>query len=532
MSSLENFMIPIIFFNLSVIFHGISMVIFSLGIIKSREDRIKLKSPSKLNSREGTIEIGNIIKNRKKFFLSLKDFEKHMFICGATGTGKTNFLQNLLINFTKNHHVPFFLVEFKGEYHFLQKKIKNLLILWPGRNFSINIFNPENTNPIIHAERIFDILKSIKLIDNSNSEYSPQMEKVLVEILIKTCSTEKLRGWDGFEKCCQEYLEQNKNAIPMLKQTLISVKNRIRRYSEGPLSALFDKERHLEVKKIFDHNILLDLSSIIHLGGDKEDALFFLNIILKYLWDMNLTRGALDYSGIKHITIVEDAQYFAPQDLIKKKKITTYLEDIALLQRGTGECLITLATRPDISEEILANCGVIAIFKNHMEREFLCKLLNLDIDKEKYLSSLDEGECIVRISSINKPFLLKIPLIHRHSLELSDIKMKNEKILQILKNYKIDEKLRDQIVSKKLKDRILHSLYAIKRRIINLFNKIKKKIRILRKDDNRRLLNNVEYKNNIREKDKKIEFLNDEKEEAESFEFYITKLIDLQEKKE
>ena len=33
---------------------------------------------------------------------------------------------------------------------------------------------------------------------------------------------------------------------------------------------------------------------------------------------------------------------------MKKNKLTTYLEDIALLQRGTGECLITLATRPDI----------------------------------------------------------------------------------------------------------------------------------------------------------------------------------------
>lgn len=52
---------------------------------------------------------------------------------------------------------------------------------------------------------------------------------------------------------------------------------------------------------------------------------------------------------------IEDAQYFAPQDIMKKSKLTTYLEDIALLQRGAGECLITLATHPDISKEILAN---------------------------------------------------------------------------------------------------------------------------------------------------------------------------------
>ena len=74
----------------------------------------------------------------------------------------------------------FFLVEFKGEYHFLQRKIDNLIILWPGENFSINIFNPENSSPEIHAERVFDILKSGQFLDE-NSDYSPQMEKVLVE---------------------------------------------------------------------------------------------------------------------------------------------------------------------------------------------------------------------------------------------------------------------------------------------------------------------------------------------------------------
>ena len=53
--------------------------------------------------------------------------------------------------------------------------------------------------------------------------------------------------------------------------------------------------------------------------------------------------------------IIEDAQYLAPQDLSKKSKLTTYLEDIALLQRGAGERLITIVTRPNISKEILAN---------------------------------------------------------------------------------------------------------------------------------------------------------------------------------
>jgi len=327
------------------------------------------------------------------------------------------------------------LVEFKGEYHFLQRKIEDLLILRPGENFSINIFNPGTSPSEVHAERIFDILKSGKFLDDA-AEFSPQMEKVLVEIITKVCQNKKFQSWQGFYDYCKEYAKNKKAEIPMLSQTIISITNRIRRFSLGSLKSLFDSENTVNTESLFKRNILIDLSSIIRLGGEKEDALFFLNMILKYLWDKNLTRGAFNFQGIKHITIVEDTQYFAPKDLIRKNKLTTYLEDIALLQRGTGECLISLATHPDISEEILANCGILVCFKTHIEKEFLCKLLNLDVEHEDYLSILKRGQCIARVNSIERPFLLKVPYIPREWLEISEINRNNEQILEKLSRLK------------------------------------------------------------------------------------------------
>ncbi|MFW9784295.1 MAG: ATP-binding protein [Candidatus Heimdallarchaeota archaeon] len=430
-----NVVIPTMLFNLSCFFVCISIIMILLDIFQLERSIIVLEKPSRIASKKGDIPIGRVLKGRlkkQKFSLSLKDLEKHMFICGATGTGKSNFLQNFLINFAKHHPIPFLLVEFKGEYHFLQKKIEDVLIFWPGENFSINIFNPEKTSPIIHAERIFDILKSGKFLDE-NSEFTPQMEKVLVEILTKVCQIKKYQNWKGFEYFCEEYLKKNENNIPMLNQTLISIKNRIRRFSKGPLRALFEENTKIDISELFTRKIILDLSSIIRLGGEKEDALFFLNMILKYLWDKNLMSGAHDFKGIKHLTVIEDAQYFAPQDLMKKSKITTYLEDIALLQRGTGECLITLATRPAISREILANNGIVLTFKNHLEKEIMCDLLNLDFEKKNYLSVLEEGQCIIRINSIKEPFLLEVPYIRQESLNFSEIYENNKEALKTTK---------------------------------------------------------------------------------------------------
>ena len=449
--------------NLLLFLLCFSISLFIYSLYHHNDDIIELEKPSYLESRKGNIKIGRIVEighEKHNFFLSLKDLEKHMFICGATGTGKTNFLQHFLVNFTKRYKIPFMLVEFKGEYHFLQRKIENLLILRPGENFSINIFNPEDSLPEIHAERIFDILKSGKFLDES-TEFSPQMEKVLVEILTKVCKNKEFQSWEGFYKYCKDYATNKQKEIPMLSQTLISITNRIRRFSLGSLKAIFDKDNKVKVNDLFKRNVLFDLSSIIRLGGEKEDALFFLNMVLKYLWDKNLTRGAFNFQGIKHITIVEDIQYFAPKDLTRKNKLTTYLEDIALLQRGTGECLISLATHPDISEEILANCGVLISFKTHMEKEFLCKLLNLDSENEDYLSILEEGQCIVRVNSIKRPFLLSVPLIKREWLEPIEI---NEFVLNKSSTLKTDNN----------KENNKHSLHYFKDLFKNLCTKLKK----------------------------------------------------------
>ncbi|MHA2122731.1 MAG: ATP-binding protein, partial [Promethearchaeota archaeon] len=429
---------PTIAFNLSNIIFCASIILFLLVFFQTDKDGINLKIPPRTSSKRGEIFIGRVLKGKvrkHKFWIPIKDLEKHMFICGATGTGKSNFLMNFLMNFSPKFDIPFFLVEFKGEYHFLQNKIEDVLILWPGENFSINIFNPGNTSPIIHAERIFDILRSGQFIDD-NSEYSPQMEKVLVEILTKVCQNKNFQNWTGFEHYCEIYLREKKNSIPMLSQTLISIKNRIRRFSKGPLKALFEENRRIKIQELLKRNIILDLSSIIRLGGEKDDTLFFLNMILKYLWDENLMNGALNFKGIKHLTIIEDAQYFAPQDFNKKNKLTTYLEDIALLQRGTGECLITLATRPDISKEILANNGIVLTFKNHIDKEIMCDLLNLNSEDKNFLSILEEGRCIIRTNSIKEPFLLEVPFIDHDSLTFTEIYQHNKKLLEkSSKNY-------------------------------------------------------------------------------------------------
>ena len=419
----------LVFGGISMLLCLFSVIVFILSFYFKENYAILLDYPSRAKARRGTIKLGRIINGNKKkynFLLNIEDLAHHMFVCGITGTGKSNFLQNLLLDFTKKYDIPFLITEFKGEYHFLQRKIPDLLIIKPGENFSINIFDPEGADPQIHAERVFKIFESGGLLENI--DYSPQMERVFVDILNDVCPHEESRNWETFFSISEKHSAEQHDLT--FKKSIFAIENRIRKYSISTLKDIFAKKSGLDVKELFNHKVLLDLSSIIRLGGEKEDALFFLNMILKYLWDKNIEKGSKDYQGIKHITIIEDAQYFAPQELSNRTKLTSYIEDTALLLRGTGECLISLATRPNISNEILANCGVLVSFQNHMQKALMQELLNLTEEQKEYLSMLKRGRCIIRINSIEKPFLLKVPCIERSWLGDNEIREQNKKILE------------------------------------------------------------------------------------------------------
>ncbi|MCP4761478.1 MAG: ATP-binding protein, partial [archaeon] len=359
----------------------------------------------------GVLNIGNIISNRNKnkFLLEKKDLKKHVFITGLTGMGKTNLIQVFLKQITKNmKEIPFLLTEFKGEYSGLKKMIDNVEILKPGENFTINIFDPIDEDPNTYAEKLLKMFISGQIITFSE-EYSAQMEKILIEILSEVCSDINNRNWEGFDYYSKIIKEKYKKEIPYLNQTLISINNRLRRLRTGALKDIFETSPKFCLKDITRKKVILDLSNIIRSGGDINDAIFFANLIFNTIWMDNLSNGKSE--SIRHFTIIEDAIFYSSKKNARHQVQSNYIEDMAFLLRGTGECLITINTRPTISEDVMANAGVTISFQLSYDRDIMGKLLVLRTGKFYYLTKLNVGECLIKVNSISTPFLLKVPKI-------------------------------------------------------------------------------------------------------------------------
>ena len=157
----------------------------------------------------------------------------------------------------------------------------------------------------------------------------------------------------------------------------------------------------MTLQDVIKKKIIIDLSNIIRLGGTKEDAVFFANILFNSIWIQNLKHG--ESQEIRHFTIIEDSQFFISQKSVRSQVRTNYLEDFALLLRGTGECLININTRPNISEDIMANAGVIISFQLSYDQKMMGRLLAIREKKYSYLTKLKVGQCLIKVNSIPTP---------------------------------------------------------------------------------------------------------------------------------
>ncbi|XEO77911.1 hypothetical protein WKT22_02947 [Candidatus Lokiarchaeum ossiferum] len=392
-----------------LIFLGIGNIMFYFKLRPKNIPNLLLKKPELKSYPRGKVRIGTIFHEQKilkKFKLNIEDIKRHIIIYGQTGTGKTWFLKNFLYQFSKNFpEIPFMLFEFKGEYSDLSSTISNVDIIRPGENFKINLFDCDIFQKEIYVEILFDSLKSCQIIEG-NADFSPQMEKVLVDVLKKVCFDSKNQSWNTLFTIMDEYTVQNVRNIPMLNQTIISIKNRLRRYASGTLSSLFNfSEDSDHISDLLSKNCVIDLGHILKLGGSKEDVIFFANLILKWIWEFNMKKNPSD--SLNHITIFEDASYIASRKLLETSHLSTYLEDIALLLRGKGEALITLTTTLDISKNIILNSGTKFFFKFNENPEDINYFIGLKSQDHIDINALNIGFCLAKIDSISEVFLLK-----------------------------------------------------------------------------------------------------------------------------
>ena len=253
---------------------------------------------------------------KTKTLLDLDTFASHMFICGSSGSGKSNTTYNLLQKLIDNK-VPFLVIEpAKGEYKIEFADLPGINIFTVDETpYRLLRINPFEFSAGIHIrEHLDNIVQVVSACWPLYGAMPGLLKKAFEQVYLD-------HGWDleHSERIVNrgskfpvfadlvKVLERIINESPYSAQTKGDYKgallNRVSSLCNGFEGQIFGRSIGIPDTTLFNKNTIIDLSSI---GSDETRSLIMGILIIK-LKNYRKTVTTGPNSNLVHVTVLEEA---------------------------------------------------------------------------------------------------------------------------------------------------------------------------------------------------------------------------------
>ena len=328
--------------------------------------------------------------------LQINWLREHIAILGATGTGKTTLVKKLMTELSTKTNVPWWIFDIKGTEYSDLAKLKDVTILRPGLDpaFVIDLLDVENDSHHVHST--FSLLREL-LRENSSSELSPAMEKLLREAVTATASN--TTGGNSLEYLMQK-INDIANKDRMGNMTRDALLNRLEILTREPLgSILRGGPDAFRISNLMGRRVVFDLRYVSRVGG-MDSARLLYNLVAKKIFDVAMKRGIVP--GLHHVVVLEEASNLVPESYTRNSAAdVTTGESMVMLQRATGQGVIVVSTRPNISSNILANTSTKITFRLPYDSQVGGRFMSIEPNQEQYLRTLERGRALILMPQCN-----------------------------------------------------------------------------------------------------------------------------------
>lgn len=402
------------------------------------------------------VQSGNII-DKIDVFIDKNNLDKHIFITGVTGSGKTTTCHKILID----SDLPFLVIEpAKTEYRILADKYDDLIVFTLGKD----TVTPFRLNPF-EFFRHESITSRVDMI-RASIEASFDMEAAipqLIESAIYACY--KDYGWDISTNKNKIYgdsaFDDGVYAFPTLEDLINkvdvvvdeqgfdvrlrndyigSIKARLQGLLMGSKGLMLNTRRSVDFEDLLERRVVLEFEEI----RSATEKSLVMGFVLTNLMEAIKARF-LKYGAFHHITLVEEAHRllskFAPGDSPNKKHGVETFSDMLAEIRKYGESLVIVDQIPNkLTPEVLKNTNTKIVHKLFAEddKEAIGNTIVLSREQKEFLSNLDTGRAVVFTQGFNKALQVQINNITNttSSKQISEATLREMVLRYYADNYK------------------------------------------------------------------------------------------------
>ena len=369
------------------------------------------------------LPLGHLVQSGKELdgidvSLDNRELDKHIFVAGVTGSGKTTTCQKILMR----SDLPFLVIEpAKTEYRILTKKFDDILIFTLGREknapFRLNpfemyphesvtshvdmimasiesAFDMEAAIPQIIERALYECYKDYgwDIANDTNSYFSwEEIERgayafpTLSELIDKTEIVVKEQGFD--ERLKNDYIG--------------SIRARLQGLTVGAKGLMLDTRRSIDFRDIVHKRVILELEEV-RSGSEKALIMGFILSNLMEAIKAEYYKYKLQSNEFKHISLIEEAHRllgkYEPGDSLSKKHGIEMFSDMLAEVRKYGESLVIVDQIPSkLTPEVLKNTNTKIVHKilAQDDKDAIGNTMSLLDEQKNFLSLLDTGRAIV-----------------------------------------------------------------------------------------------------------------------------------------
>lgn len=383
---------------------------------------------------EDRIYLGNLVQNgneveRTPIYLDKDVLDKHIFIAGVTGSGKTTTCHKILLQ----SKLPFLVIEpAKTEYRILRNNpaCKDLLIFTLGNEQAAPFrLNPFEFLPHENITSHVDMMKASIEAAFDMEAAIPQ----LIETILYKCYEDY--GWDittninskfadpfaegVFAFPTMDDLLKNINAVVQeqgfderLKSEYIgSIRARLQSLVIGSKGLMLNTRRSVSFADLLDRKVVLELEGIKN-GNEKA---LIMGFILSAFNEAVKARYLHDKKAHAHIILVEESHRllskYVPGDSQNKKQGVETFSDMLAEIRKYGEGLIIVDQIPNkLAPDVLKNTNTKIVHRLFAQddKEAVGNTMALKEEQKEFLSNLNAGRAIMFSDNYGQALQLQV----------------------------------------------------------------------------------------------------------------------------
>lgn len=389
----------------------------------------------------GGLLLGSILQSGRDavgdYRVPLKSLNRHVFVAGVTGSGKTNSLLSLLTA-VDSAGLPFLVIEpAKTEYRALLSHPilgKRIRVFTAGEaNVSPLLINPFEVPAGTTVSEHLDLVRSAFSVAFGMWTPLPQiLERCLHGIYAD-------RGWNLRTNDNPRLHEDDDPvlAYPTLTDLIVKVNEivgtlgydervagdlrtalitRLESLRGGGKGAMLDVARSLSDEELFRHPTVIELEAL----GDDADKSFISALLLIRLAEYR--RGQGQQSELVHVLVVEEAHRLlseiggkAPEEAADPRRLAVETFSNLLAEvRAYGQGVIVVDQVPSrLTSGVLKNTDLKIVHRLVAEddRMAMAGAMAMDAAQAGALTTLEVGVAAVFSSGDDSPMLIRIPLI-------------------------------------------------------------------------------------------------------------------------